>query len=224
MADEELPAPADLARLPIFPLPQAVLFPGALLPLHIFEERYREMIRDVLAGRKLLAVARLKPGFEASYAARPPVFEHCGVGRVIDHVAYADGRFDILLRGLSRIRIAEELPAERAYRVVRATLLADAPVDPLVGQALRQEVGELWRALEPELPPVIRDLAELTRDADQPGEFADRVAAAVVSDTDTSQQLLAELDPSERLHLVAERLRELLDAVSPDAGRAASLN
>ncbi|HEX3850250.1 MAG TPA: LON peptidase substrate-binding domain-containing protein, partial [Polyangiaceae bacterium] len=84
-------APEDLAALPIFPLPNVVLFPGALLPLHVFEPRYRELARQVLSGRQLMAVARLKPGFEEHYEGRPPVFEVCGVGSVIDSVAHGDG-------------------------------------------------------------------------------------------------------------------------------------
>src|SRR5438445_1440036 len=94
-----------LDALPIFPLPQTVLFPGALLPLHVFEPRYRALTRDVLAGRKLMGVARLKPGFEATYDGRPPVFSVCGVGIVTESVEHADGRFDLTLRGLSRVRI-----------------------------------------------------------------------------------------------------------------------
>jgi Lon protease-like protein len=67
--------PAALASLPIFPLPNAVLLPGGLLPLHVFEKRYREMTRDCLAGHQLMGVARLRPGFESSYYGRPPVYE-----------------------------------------------------------------------------------------------------------------------------------------------------
>ena len=71
----------DLAALPVFPLPNVVLFPEAILPLHVFEPRYRELVREVLSGRKLMAVARLKPGFEDDYEGRPPVFDVCGVGQ-----------------------------------------------------------------------------------------------------------------------------------------------
>ena len=62
-----------LEEVPVFPLPNVVLLPGALLPLHVFEPRYREMTRDVVAGRRRMAVARLQPGFEADYHGRPPM-------------------------------------------------------------------------------------------------------------------------------------------------------
>src|SRR5450432_1488382 len=94
--------PHDLAALPVFPLPNAVLFPGALLPLHVFEPRYRSLTRDVLAGRKLMGIARLKPGFEGNYEGRPPLFEVCGIGSVTESVERPDGRFDLTLRGLAR--------------------------------------------------------------------------------------------------------------------------
>src|SRR5687767_15897160 len=71
--------PSALSSLPIFPLPNCVLLPGGLLPLHVFEPRYRDLTRDCLAGSHLMAIARLRPGYETSYYARPPVYERCGV-------------------------------------------------------------------------------------------------------------------------------------------------
>src|SRR5688500_11036016 len=99
----------DLTELSIFPLPNVALFPGAVLPLHVFEPRYRDLIREALAGRQVLAVARLEPGFESDYEGRPPVFEVCGVGAIESHTQRPDGRFDVALRGLARVRIVEEL-------------------------------------------------------------------------------------------------------------------
>src|ERR1043166_8079173 len=109
------PEQADLASLPIFPLPNCVLLPGGLLPLHVFEPRYRELTRDCLAGYQLMGVARLRPGYEASYYGHPPVFEKCGVGRIICSEELPDGRFALLLLGVARAEIARELPCERGY-------------------------------------------------------------------------------------------------------------
>src|SRR5438552_892484 len=88
-------APEALAELPIFPLPNCVLLPGGLLPLHVFEPRYRELTRDCLDGPKLLAIARLEPGHEATYFERPPVNVHAGLGRIICSDELADGRYHI---------------------------------------------------------------------------------------------------------------------------------
>src|SRR3954469_16215043 len=173
MPDEPL-SPADLAALSIFPLPEATLFPGALLPLHIFEPRYRTLVTDALAGSRTLAVARLKPGFESDYGGRPPVFDVCGAGRIVDHTTLPDGRYNVMLLGLARVRLVRELPAARAYRVLRAELIHDLPVDPRLSAGLEQEVVSLWRTLGPCLPEAVRDLSEVTRGAAGAGHFADR--------------------------------------------------
>ena len=88
-----------------------MLLPGGLLPLHVFEPRYRELTRDCLAGHQLMGVARLRPGYETAYYGRPPVYERCGVGRIICSEELPDGRFALLLRGVARAEIARELPS-----------------------------------------------------------------------------------------------------------------
>src|SRR5687768_16487165 len=130
--------PGALKSLAIFPLPNCVLLPGGLLPLHVFEPRYREMTRDCLGGSRIMAIARLRNGasspllLDASDETlhgpgreRPAVYPHCGLGRIIASEELPDGRFHILLRGVARVQIAEELAQERLYRQVRAVLLED---------------------------------------------------------------------------------------------------
>src|SRR3954468_6937935 len=95
-AEEDDP-PSRWQGLPIFPLPRVQLFPHALLPLHVFEPRYRDMVKDALAGPRLIAVAPREPGFETDYPARPAVRPIIGVGEVIGHEALEDGRHNILL-------------------------------------------------------------------------------------------------------------------------------
>lgn len=215
----------DLAELPIFPLPSATLFPGAALPLHVFEPRYRELVHYVLGRRKLMAVARLKPGFEATYEGRPPVFEVCGVGVIESHNQRPDGRFDLTLRGLARVRIVEELPPLRAFRSVRAVRLSEPPVEPALLAAWQLKLRELWARLAPHLPEPARDLRLLTRDAEGASAYTDRLAAALVADPDASHELLSEPDPGERLRLLTARVQELVDALSPrGAVRERALN
>jgi Lon protease-like protein len=216
--------PADLAELSIFPLPNVTLFPGAALPLHVFEPRYRELTREALGSRKILAVARLQPGFEGDYAGRPAVFEVCGVGFIEQHQERPDGRFDILLRGLARVRIVEELPPLRSFRRVRAELLAEREADPALVSAWQQKLGSLWELLSPHLPEQVRDLRALTRGTEDASAYADRLAAAMVADPDASQQLLAELDPAERLRQLTARVQELVDALAPRAADGRALN
>jgi Lon protease-like protein len=94
--------------LPLFPLPNVVLFPGVFLPLHVFEPRYRQLVADALMGDRLIGMVLLRPGWESDYQGRPPVFP-VGCSGVITHVEQLeDGRYNIVLRGLERFRIVEE--------------------------------------------------------------------------------------------------------------------
>jgi uncharacterized protein len=101
--------------LPLFPLPNVVLFPNVFLPLHIFEPRYREMVADALATDRQIGMVLLRPGWERDYEGRPPIYP-IGCSGVITHAErMADGRFNIVLRGVERFRVLEE-DATRAYR------------------------------------------------------------------------------------------------------------
>jgi Lon protease-like protein len=101
--------------LPIFPLPNVVLFPNVFLPLHIFEPRYREMVADALAADRMIGMVLLRPGWDRDYEGRPPIFP-IGCSGVMTHVERLnDGRYNIVLRGLERFRILSE-DHERSYR------------------------------------------------------------------------------------------------------------
>jgi Lon protease-like protein len=101
--------------IPIFPLPDVVLFPTVFLPLHVFEPRYRDMVQDALAGDRLIGMTLLRPGWEHEYDGRPPVYAVGCVG-LISHVERRpDGCYNLVLRGLERFRITGE-EAGRSYR------------------------------------------------------------------------------------------------------------
>jgi Lon protease-like protein len=190
--------PAALSSLPIFPLPNAVLLPGGLLPLHVFEPRYREMTRDCLAGHHLMGIARLRPGFESSYYGKPPVFERCGVGRIICSEELPDGRFALLLRGVARVEIARELAADRAYRLVEALPLIDTDCDDADARDHHHRLVELCDRLAEVIEQGGSQLRELVRGAGSPAACADAVAAALVMDVDARQELLEAVDPMVR--------------------------
>lgn len=204
-----------LEEVPVFPLPNVVLLPGALLPLHVFEPRYREMTEDVVAGRRRMAVALLRPGFQADYHGRPPIHLVCGIGEVIRHELRADGRWDILLAGLARARVREELPPTRAYRVILAESLRDSPArDPLALGAWQRELVASWSRLAPYLPSSVRDICQRSQDDEGAGAWADRIAATLIADPDERQLLLEELDPGERLCRLVQRLHDLSSALN----------
>jgi len=93
--------------LPLFPLPNVVLFPNVFLPLHIFEPRYREMVADAAASDRMIGMVLLRPGWERDYEGRPPIYP-IGCSGVMTHVdRLSDGRYNLVLRGLERFRIVE---------------------------------------------------------------------------------------------------------------------
>ena len=113
--------------LPLFPLPTVVLFPNVFLPLHIFEPRYREMVADALASDRLIGMVLLRPGWETDYDGRPAVYP-IGCSGVITHVEHlADGRYNIVLRGIERFRVLSE-DRDRSYRRGLVEWLRDEPL------------------------------------------------------------------------------------------------
>jgi len=125
-SDEQPLIPADfrgVARL--FPVPNLVMFPHVMQPLHIFEPRYREMTEDALAGDKLIATAQFEPGWQANYDGRPRLKSFGCLGKIVTHHRMADGRFNLLLAGVARVRIVEELPPARSYREAKVERVED---------------------------------------------------------------------------------------------------
>jgi Lon protease-like protein len=212
---------AEPFEIPVFPLPDVVFFPETVLPLHVFEPRYRAMIGDCLAGDRRLAVAMLRPGWERDYHGRPPVFPVAGAGEIVQAEQLADGRYNILLDGRMRVRIEEELPGERAYRVVRARPLRDvvreADRDALMERmlTLRASHAKLLDALGQGHADLV---ARLTVAGARPGAVIDRIVSAVVPDAGVRQKVLQTTDIGERLDLAITALLDLLALVAGAEG------
>jgi Lon protease-like protein len=114
--------------IPIFPLEVTMIFPGVSRPLHIFEPRYRAMIADALKGDRIIGMATLRPGFEADYAGRPPIYDIGCAGVITDVEELPGGRFNIVLRGLVKFRVTGE-DDSRAYRLARVDALPEVVHD-----------------------------------------------------------------------------------------------
>jgi Lon protease-like protein len=192
-----------LRRLPLFPLPNAVLFPHALLPLHIFEERYREMTRDILTGTRCLAIGLIAPG-ASDQDERPPVLPIAGVGEVVMAHELPDGRFNLVLRGRARVRIDQELELDKPYRLVSATELPDFRI---VNAAEIADADQTLRALIGRLAEAIPEGGELLRQVvaaqESPAELVDGVASALIVDPALRQRLLEMRDVGQRLERVS---------------------
>ena len=133
--------------IPIFPLPNVVLFPNVFLPLHIFEPRYRAMVADALAGDRLIGMVLLRPGWESNYEGRPAIYPVGCAGVITHHERMPDGRYNIVLRGLEKFRIIDE-DSGGTYRRAAIHTLHEA-----VGPAERAEIRAARTRLERLLAP-----------------------------------------------------------------------
>jgi hypothetical protein len=113
------------ATIPLFPLPDPVLFPNGSRPLVIYEPRYRAMVADALKGDRIIGMVTLRPGFEADYEGRPPIHAIGCAGRISEVEQLPDGRYTIVLQGLTRFRVLGE-DQSRVYRLGRVDALPDA--------------------------------------------------------------------------------------------------
>jgi uncharacterized protein len=190
--------------LPLFPLPNVVLFPNVFLPLHIFEERYREMVSDAIAGDRMIGMVLLRPGWEHDYEGRPLVYPIGSSGVITHFERLTDGRYNIILRGLERFRILEE-DTSRIYR--------RAIVERLADEGLRSDDRSVIRHLRAKLEAL---LAPAVAKAG-----ADVINASAMGDEDLINALAQYLDlePLEKQALLersclrsrAESLVELLE-------------
>lgn len=139
--------------IPIFPLPNVVLFPNVFLPLHIFEPRYRQMVAESLAGDRIIGMVLLRPGYEADYDGAPPIYA-TGCSGLITHVeTLDDGRYNLVLRGLEKFAIErEELPA--VGRLYRSAIIN--PINDSVAAGERDQLRQERQKLQSLLTPLFR--------------------------------------------------------------------
>ena len=150
--------------IPLFPLPNVVLFPNVFLPLHIFEPRYRRMVADALAGDRIIGMVLLRPGWEGDYEGCPPAYPIGCAGLITHAEPLPDGRYNIVLRGLEKFRIVHE-DVSRGYRMAQVeSLLEDVhDGDRAMIRAERRRLEALLvpqpegRGTDPKVPPSMPD-------------------------------------------------------------------
>ena len=172
--------------IPIFPLPNVVLFPNVFLPLHIFEPRYRQMVDEALKGDRIIGMVLLRPGWQRDYEGRPPIYP-VGCSGVITHFEkLPDGEYNIVLRGLDRFRIVEE-DDQRSYR--------RAVIEPLVERAMTADDRAVIRRQRSRLETLLSPAADKAVIAAPEGSrTSDRRMPASMSDEDTVNALAQYLD------------------------------
>ncbi|MCB9882458.1 MAG: LON peptidase substrate-binding domain-containing protein [Planctomycetes bacterium] len=187
--------------VPVFPLPAAHLFPGGLMPLHVFEPRYREMVVDAVEGSRRVVMGVFRPGWEQEYSGRPAIYSYAGLGEMVRVERLHDGRWSLLLHGLRRVRILAEEPG-RSYRLAYVEPLPPSTLPAAAieeGPRLIAALARLQRADTVRLPEAI--------DAEQ---LADFVAMQLPIDSHAKQRLFETFDPRERARAALGHLDELL--------------
>jgi Lon protease-like protein len=200
-------------KVPVFPLPNSILFPHVELPLYIFEPRYRKMLKDCLHGNNLMAISLLKKGWESEKEPYPS-YDTVSVGYVKLSTQNSDGTSNIILKGMSRAKISEYLQWD-PYRIAKIT-----PIDSHQNES--KDIG--WRARKLSqlfvqklfLTTKIReeDVRSLEKITD-PEELSDLVAFTANVDFHIKQELLETLDLDKRL----ERLIQILESEMIDIKR-----
>jgi Lon protease-like protein len=205
---------AVLTAVPLFPLPNVVLFPRAVLPLHIFEERYKVMTADALNGDKQIAMALLRTGWEKNYYGRPAIEPIVCVGTIVSHERLPDGKYNFLLQGHSRAIIQRELSTdegETPYRRADLRLLVEPPLMEidLSNERLRLTAlfgDDLYSTL-----PLARQFMQMLSSPLATTDVVDLIAFNLLDDVPMKQRLLAEVNPQRR----AQRVISALEAMRP---------
>ena len=189
---------STLLRVPVFPLAGALLFPRSQLPLHIFEPRYRAMVRDAMSGDRLIAMVQPRDGEEP-----PGLFEIGCIGRIGSCDELEDGRLNIVLEGLCRFRIAREAAVETLYRQVDADRAGfdEEEEDPVLGLAQRAEVEREARRYADALGYMV-EWDQVSRLDDE--MLVNGIAQIAPLDIGSKQALLEAADLADRADLLVQ--------------------
>jgi Lon protease-like protein len=193
-----------IARL--FPLPNLVLFPHVTQSLHIFEPRYRQLMADALADDRLIAMALLCPGWEEDYHKKPPIHPVICLGRILHEERLDDGRYNLLLQGLFRARILEELKLDRLYRVARVEVLDEQPATSAREQQLRRQLVETISPFFAPHPAAEEQVCRLVESGLSLGALCDVFCFALPMEVGVKQRFLEELNVEGRVQMLLAHL------------------
>lgn len=203
-------------RVRLFPLPELVVFPHAMQPLHIFEPRYCDLLSDALASDRLIAMATIVGGLSAAVNSQPRLHPTLCIGRIVSHVETEGGTHNILLIGAKRAKIRRELATNRAFRVADIDLAVDIPPPSQTeAKRLKSEVLNAFSAVIPGNATVQQNLHELMTNQMGLSAITDIIAYTLPLGTPAKLRLLDLNDVGERAALLVELLRRL-----PKAGGA----
>lgn len=194
---------ADFSAVPLFPLPNVVLFPRAVLPLHIFEERYKAMFADALGCRRQIAMALLAPGWERNYHGKAAIDRVVCIGDILSHERLPDGRYNFLIQGRTRARIVRELD-HQPYRIAALTALVERKVMEIDLAAERRRLVAAFAEDRLASTGMGRRFRDLLGGPVPTSDIADLVAFNFLEDISLKQSLLAECDVRARVHRIVD--------------------
>jgi uncharacterized protein len=203
------PLPEGEFLLPLFPLPNIVFFPHTRLPLHVFEPRYRQMVKDVLEADQRFGIVLLRPGWEPDYFGAPPVFECGTLGTVEQAVSLEDGRFNIVVRGDVRFKILGEV-SRVPYRTARVVAEPEVERDTSQAYAQREWLADLSRQYLEYLPDqtAVPEIETVSLDA-----LANALIMSLNLDVEEKQKLLELSDVIGRAEEVGSELTNRIESL-----------
>lgn len=207
---------SGLARL--FPLPNLVLFPSVVQPLHIFESRYRQLMADALGDDRLITMALLQPGWDKPSLERPAIHPVVCIGKIFKEEKLPDGRYNLLLHGLARARVMQEVPVPKLYRVARVELIEEsATFSKKQETRLRRQLGKALLESFAVEQTAEEQLGKLLESPLPLGTLCDVLAFALPLDAEIKQELLAQADVTRRANRLLQRLNESFKSKSQAA-------
>jgi Lon protease-like protein len=215
-ADPATGSAPSLEAVPLFPLPNVVLFPRAVLPLHIFEERYKTMTANALAGERQVAMALLRPGWEKSYYGRPDVEPVVCVGTIVSHEKLPDGKYNFLLQGHTRARIVREHPpGDRPYRLADLRALEEVPAMEIDLEQQRRRMIAILNDGALSRTSLARQFRRVLDSSIPTSHVADLLAFNMLDDVMLKQSLLADIDVRDRVERTVQELHSLQRLLGP---------
>ncbi len=204
-------------RARLFPLPNLVLFPNVVQPLHIFEPRYVDLLHDALEDDRLIAMSLLEPGWEQDYDGRPPIAPIACLARVLTWQAQSNNRYNVLLMGVRRVRVLNELPPQRMFRAAEVKILEDEY--PSAASAQRSTLHRKLIAAFEKMLPQIRDAEELFNQLSvnsiSLGALTDVISYALDLDVPAKQLLLSEPNVDRRSKMLLSHLQSATHDARP---------
>lgn len=188
----------------LFPLPNLVLFPHIMQPLHIFEQRYRDLLEDAVANDSLIAMAALAPGWEEDYDGCPAMYPMACLGRVVTHCRLEDGTYNVLLLGVKRVRLLQEYLPSVPFRQAHVQICEDVYSTCSLSRkrALYHELRDALLRSLPAMPEAREQLDQLLGIETPMGILTDLIGYMFKLNLRRKQRLLAEVDVYQRAELL----------------------